>query len=315
MSTGVRREETTAMAEAARLHYLEGLTKQEVGTRLGLSRFKVARLLERARAEGVVRIEVREPARLDDELSLLVQRQFGLRAAVVVRGDDPADLARAAAARLDRLLGPRDVLGVSWGATLEAVVEALPGREGAGPDVVQICGAIAGTSPGEGPSELAWSAAERLRGRLHLLPAPALAGTPGTRRALVRNAAIGPTLAMFPSVTVALLGIGSLEVGGRSSLLASGAIPHGTLSRLRGRGAVGDLLVHVFDARGRMIPTGLAGRTVAMSLAELRAVPTVVAAAGGAGKEAAVGGALRTGLVDVLVTDDARALAALREGR
>ena len=55
------------------------LTQDEVGKRLGISRFKVGRLLDRALREDAVRIEIVHPAaRLVDLEDALVQR-FGLQ--------------------------------------------------------------------------------------------------------------------------------------------------------------------------------------------------------------------------------------------
>ena len=44
---------------ACRRYYLDGASKSEIAAELGISRFKVARLLERARREGIVRIDRR----------------------------------------------------------------------------------------------------------------------------------------------------------------------------------------------------------------------------------------------------------------
>src|SRR6266540_1140837 len=95
-----------AKAHAARLHFLRGMTKSEIADRLGVSRFKVARMLEQAREEGIVRVEVLEPVSVADELGAALEERFGLALAVVVRGDDPDAPARAAARWLPELLGP-----------------------------------------------------------------------------------------------------------------------------------------------------------------------------------------------------------------
>ena len=63
--------------------------------------------------------------------------------------------------------------------------------------------------------------------------------------------------------------------------------------------AAGHMLVHVFDDKGRIVS---AERSIALSVAQLRRT-RVVAVAGGRPKHRAVLGALRTKLVDVLVTD------------
>jgi DNA-binding transcriptional regulator LsrR (DeoR family) len=64
----------------------------------------------------------------------------------------------------------------------------------------------------------------------------------------------------------------------------------------------------VFDDDGRIVS---AERAIALSVGRLQHA-RVVAAAGGRRKQRAVAGALRTGLIDVLVTDAACARHALR---
>jgi DNA-binding transcriptional regulator LsrR (DeoR family) len=232
----------------------------------------VLRLLEQARAEGVVRFEIDEPVPVDDELSRRLEVRFGLERAVVV--DDA--IAEAAGGILPGLLRPRDVLGVAWGETLAAIVPHLAPPPARVP-VVQVCGAIEGLVPGTGPTELAARYAAWAGGRFHPLEAPAVADERALRRA------VRPTTEIFDRVTLTLLGIGTRRDG------------------------AGHLLVHVFDDDGRIVSTE---RAIALSVKQLRRT-RVVAAAGGAGKRRAVLGALRTGLLDVLVTDAACARHAL----
>ena len=55
-------DDTRLMLRAAQLYYRLNLTQDEVGKRLGISRFKVGRLLDRALREDAVRIEIVHPA-------------------------------------------------------------------------------------------------------------------------------------------------------------------------------------------------------------------------------------------------------------
>jgi len=274
------------MAHAARLYYLRGLSKQEVAQRLGISRFRAARLLTAARDTGVVRIEIAAELDEADETAAALERAFGLRHAVVARTNE--DVPPLAAAWLPQLLGPRDVLGVAWGATLRAVAGLLPQLE-LGIPVVQICGAIPGLDSGTGPSEVGFRIAERLGGTLHTLPAPALASA-AARDELLRNEAVRPTVSLFGRITVALVGI-----GGR---LPTDASP----------GAAGHMLVHLFDDTGRVLSADM--NAIALPLEGLRTA-RVIAVAAGRQKRRAVLAALRTGLLDVLVTDEQTARYAL----
>jgi DNA-binding transcriptional regulator LsrR (DeoR family) len=106
-------------ATVARCYYLDGATKTEIAAELGLSRFKIARLLEEARASGIVRIELDSSGQIDRDLSVRLAEAFGLQHCVVMDGpeDDEAllrgTLGRAAADLVTEIVEDGDVLGLS----------------------------------------------------------------------------------------------------------------------------------------------------------------------------------------------------------
>src|ERR1700721_1821807 len=75
-----RPSEVVLAARVARQFYLEGVSKVDIADRLGISRFRVARLLDSARESGLVRIEIGLPGgALDAGLSAELCSAFGLR--------------------------------------------------------------------------------------------------------------------------------------------------------------------------------------------------------------------------------------------
>src|SRR4029077_15242955 len=80
-------EDLRLALRAATLYYLDGLTQAEIAQRLGVSRPTAGRLVARAKANGLVRIEVVVPPDLrhhlhaDEERAL--EERFGLTEAVV----------------------------------------------------------------------------------------------------------------------------------------------------------------------------------------------------------------------------------------
>lgn len=276
-----------AKSYVARLHYKEGLSKQEIAARVGISRFKVARLLTQARAEGIVRIEVEDPVRIDDQAGRSLAERYGLELAVVVPEVD--ELPNAAAAWLPQWLGD-GVLGVGWGATLAAVAEALDGNVEDSVDVVQLCGVIPGLRPGTTPVELTLRFAQRLHGRAYVLPAPALASQQA-REELLTHEALTPTVARWADAHTVLASIGP-------------RLPRAPDI------AVGHLLVQSFDLHGGLVDALPAQQAIAIETDRLRSARVIVVA-GGQFKHAAVLGALRTGLLDILICDLATAEHAL----
>jgi dihydroxyacetone kinase-like protein len=66
---------------------------------------------------------------------------------------------------------------------------------------------------------------------------------------------------------------------------------------------VGDIAGNHFDLDGNIIKDGFTSRQITISSDALMQIPTRISVAGGPGKTNAVIGALRSGLVNVLVTD------------
>src|SRR3954449_890773 len=119
-------------ASVARRYYLDGRSKVEIAGEFGLSRFKVARLIDEARASGLVRIEIGHKGLIDVDLSARVQERFGLQHAVVVDVTDDRDesvrkpLGQGAAELLTEVIGPDDVRDVAWSRSVRAMPTALP---------------------------------------------------------------------------------------------------------------------------------------------------------------------------------------------
>ena len=293
--------------QVARLFFERQLTKVEIAARLGISRFRVARLLDRALAEGVVRIEFRDTPAQDRALGQRVAERYGIGRCVVAATDvGGASVARLGAEVVDGILEPGETIGIAWGSTVARVVRAMPAREDASIDVVQLAGSSTSLDAAGDPGDLTRVLAERLGARHHRIHAPAFVESGELRAALVRQAEVAATVERFAAIDVAVIGIGAFDMtagAASSSLLRSGALAAADADRLARLGAIGDLLVHPFTADGRFVAPDLAERAIAISIEELRQVPTVVAIAAGPAKIAAIRGALMTGVVGVLVTD------------
>src|SRR5260221_3606089 len=127
-----RPSEVVMAARVARQFSLQGVTKVDTADRLGISRFRVARLLDSARETGMVRIEIGLPGgSLDAGLSAELCSALGLKHAFVFNfpdDDEPAlrsRLGEGAGQALMDLIRPGDVLGMSWSRTLSGLAAAL----------------------------------------------------------------------------------------------------------------------------------------------------------------------------------------------
>lgn len=307
--------ETRLMLHAAQLYYRRNLTQDQVGERLGVSRFKVGRLLDRALRESAVRIEIVHPAaRLVDLEDALVGR-FGLRGAVVVdvppgtSVEDAEALARerVGTAAADHLaaLAPTGAIGVSWGrAMLELAAHLRPGWTDA-TEIVQLNGAISRSERPTGAQEVAERFGTTTGAAIRLMAAPAIVGSARLRRALEADAAVGETLAAARSAPTAVFGMG--VAGPMSAHVLSGYLDEAEVDALDAAGAVGDVLGRFLAIDGRIALPALDERTVGLPLADLGAKALALGLAAGPGRGPIALAALRAGCVNTLVADEATA--------
>jgi len=310
-------DEQGLMVKVAELYYLRDLTQQEIADRLGCSRPTISRLLRRSRAAGVVRIDVIPPngeSQLHD-VARELEKAFHLRDALVVatRGGSAAAtrqaLGQATVRYLEQLLKGGERIGVSWGTSLAAVVDQVrPRRLQA--TIVPLVGGLGQITPSIHANDLARRLAVAYYGDVHLLHAPALLAQASVRTALLSDPPIRAVLDLARTVDVALVGIGALVRS--STLIQSGYFSVEDLAALRQRGAVGDICTRPFTADGGPVDPVLENRILAVDLADLQRIPVVIGVAAGSEKAPAILGALRGGLVKVIVTDQAAARAILR---
>lgn len=310
-------ESTELLAvRVAELYYEENKTQDEVGALLGITRWKVGRLLTRAREAGIVRIEIIHPRarRLDVERQL--RDRFGLKDAVVVPlpADDEEVNPRVAQAAADYLAAVRPVprtLGVSWGRTLDEVARLLAPGWTVGVQVVQINGGVSLNSKQGTAAQTAVTIAQKGQGQATLLPIPAILEQVETKRAIERDRAVASVRALGASASAYLYSAG---VAGASSVhVDSGYLSESDVDDLVAKGAVGDVVGRYINSAGKIVDSALDERTVGLGLDELRAAEHAIFVVAGDAKHDVARAVVTSGLCSVIVTDEATAHALLEE--
>lgn len=297
------------MVQAARLYHEQKLTQPEVAQRLGVSQSRVSRWLKEAEAQGIVRTVVVAPEGVYPELEERIQDRFGLAHVLVadVRGDErmilPA-LGSTAAMYLESTLTDQACIGISsYSASVMAAVQAMsPLKKRRAKKVVQVMGGIGQPGAQVIATQIADRLARLTGAAAIFLPTPGIVSNPATREALMKDDVVGSVAADWPHLTDLILGIGSLAP---SPLLQSSgnAVSEAEMDQLLALGAVGDVAMHFLDPEGAPVHSELDERVVGIDLPGLLRVPRRIAIAGGARKHQAIQAALRSGLVNVFITD------------
>jgi DNA-binding transcriptional regulator LsrR (DeoR family) len=312
-----RPSEVVLAARVARQYYLEGISKIEIADRLGISRFRVARLLESARESGLVRIEIGLPGGvLDAGLSAELCSVFGLKQAFVFNFPEDGSplrqrLGEAAGQVLMDLIKPGDVLGLTWSRTLSGLTAALTQLPPC--PIVQLTGAV---PPPDGRDllELVRSVARVGGGPAHVFYAPMLLDDAQAAAAIRRQSDVAEAFTLIPSVTIAVAAVGAWGPG-LSTLYD--AITDAEREVMAALGVDAELAGVFIGADGRTLATPLDSRMIVTPAALFTQIPFILAVAYDAAKSPAVRAAIRGGLVHGLVTHTslARSLLSLADSR
>jgi DNA-binding transcriptional regulator LsrR (DeoR family) len=307
----VSSDQIRLLTKVARMYHERGLRQPQIAAKLHISQPRVSRLLRRAAEYGIVRTIVVTPRGVHSDIEEQIERAYGLSEVVVVDTDDQAEdhqviraLGAAAAVYLETTLMGGERIGVSsWSATLLATVEAMRPRPTAVAEtVVQMLGGVGNVTAQTQATRIAGRLAQLTGAGAVYLPAPGLLASDDMRQIFVTDPNIGPVLRACDDLTMALVGIGSLEP---SPLLreSGNAFAESELPGLKAAGAVGDVCLRFFDEQGNHLDSGLDERVLGIDADTLRSIPHRVGVAGGARKYTAIRAALRGGWVSVLVTD------------
>lgn len=297
-------DEALRLAQIARRFYLDGQSKQDIARDLGVTRFKVARLLEDARDRGVVHIEIAAPSLIDPDLSERLAAAYRLRHAIVLAVPDCPEpelrrhLAQVTADLLTEIVTEADVLGIGYGRTLNETTAALTRL--ARCTTVQLAGALLGVHVSENSIELVRRVAAVSSGPAYPLYTPQVLPDPGTAETLRRQPQVAEVYRRFDDVTKAVVAVGSWKPP--HSLLYE-ALPEGERDHLLAKGVVAELCATVVDADGNDVAPEFTDRCIAIRGYQLKAVDEVIAVAGGRDKPGAVEAVLRGGFANSLITD------------
>lgn len=295
-------EERLLATRVARRYFVDDASKVQIADEFGVSRFKVARLLDYARAEGLVTITINDAGMVDVHRSERLGALLRLNEVLVVASHGPEaerrrQVGRAAANLLRDTLREGDVLGLAWGRTLTAMTEEL--TELPRVSVVQLTGAVGGNL-NESPVEVVRRVALRAGADARAIFAPLLVEDAATATALRRQPDVASAMALFADVTVAVLSVGSWDPP-ISQLRA--VMSEADRETLNARGVMAEIAGILLDKEGRLVGADFSDRSLSISPLELAKVPRVIAVAAGAQKGRAVQAAAFSRLISAIVVD------------
>lgn len=298
------------------MHFQEGITQAEIAKLTKLSHAKVNRLIKQGREMGMVEITIRSQYQALFDLEARFREATGLETVRITPTASPNphtilhQVGAAAASLLLERLQDGDTVCITGGKGVSAVVEMMNPERSFSVEVVPATGCVQGKHYTD-VNHVATQMAEKLGGNAFLIHAPLFADSVSEKKTLMKMKSVTDVFNRARKARVAVLGIGSI-LSGDSSYYDLHPTSRGDRAEIEKAGAAGELLAHLINADGAVCDYELNARLVAMSPAELDAVPYTIGVAAGANKVAPICAALRGRHVKAMVLDEATANGVLR---
>lgn len=292
--------------EAAKLYYLLDYNQSEIAKILGLSRPTVSRLLQQAKAEGIVQIKIMDPVEDIQSLSNQLEKRFHLKKAIIANIPQYEEniiknyLGEKAAAYLNETVKDGDIIGVTWGTTLYHVGIELKQKFVKDVKVVQLKGGVSHSETNTYASEILYLFGQAFNTLPLHLPLPAIVDHIVVKQAMEADRHIKRILDLGKQANIAVFTVGT--VLNESLLFRLGYFTDEDLATLR-ENAVGDICSRFFDKNGAICNLSLNERTLGIDLELLKKKEQSILIAGGASKIEGIYGALKGGYANILVTD------------
>lgn len=301
----------TIIAEVASMYYEKNIPQNEIAEKMYYSKSKVSRLLRRAKELGIVEIQIKYPIERAYEIEREVKELFGLRDAIIIRDFPDRNeintrlkrLGKIAADYLEEILKDGDLIGLSWGRTLNHMVTQMKPKESKEITVVQMMGASAdGYDDASNSINLVRHMSEAYNGSAMFLYAPLFVENNLVKNSLMKEKIIAKTINFGKKVDYLVTGIADFNVGD-TAISWAGYLNEKRKKELQRRGAVGFFCGHFIDSKGNPVLGEEEDNIIGVSLHDIKQIPFVIAVSGGVNKAKATYAALNGKYIDCLITD------------
>ena len=297
--------ERALIVKVARMYYEQNMSQDQIARALLTSRSNVSRILSVAKQRGIVEIKIIEESRRETEIEELLMSRFGLRAAMVAKvpkgTSDYEAVGQLAVGSFLNHLKPRVKVAISWGRSIQAMVDALEPESRPDLTFIPLMGGMTAIPSSHSGEALIRSLAEKFNAEYQILHAPTIVQSPDIKVALMREPSVASVIESARTADVAFVGIGSKGANSSQHILESAGMTEADNPDFYSKWA-GDLAGRFFDREGKAVNSRLDNRTVGLDLEEISKIKRVVGVAAGEEKTEGILAALRGGLISELVT-------------
>lgn len=292
------------------LYYNQRFTQAEIARKLDSSRTTISRILDEAREEGYVQINILAPLKKNEVLASKLKRKYSLKNAIVFEniGEysfDLENLGKTIANYVNSIVKKNYTIGISWGKAMESFVTNMSHYEWKNCRIVQINGSLGSDGNAMDASEIAIRLGQQTNSHYELLSAPAFVDSKNLQNELLNQTQIKKVIALADEYDISISGIGNLKQR-YNTIYLSGVVTKRDLNILKEHGAVGHIAGRMYDKDGNEVLIEDQW-PISPSIGIFKNVLHSIGCAIGEDRSEAVKGAIKGELINTLICDAALA--------
>lgn len=314
---GLEASKIYQIIKVAKMYYELKMSQEEISKQEGISKSTVSRLLQKGIDNGYIQVHIEYPMESVTALEEQIKQCFGLKEVFVspVTVDDSElilrDVCKALADRLDRYIYDDDVVGVSWGVTMNFLANNMHKLSAKQVKVVQMNGGVPRHTIPTGGTRIVDSLSSACDGEGYLFPVPAIVDSKIIADVLKNDSQVRNVLSLAQSSNTTIFSVGAVTKN--SILYQAGYFKEEEYQRLVDMEAVGDICSRFFNLDGEIVDKDLDDRVVGITLDEIRKKKNRIALVSGLHKIDAILGALNGRYLNILYIDERTASKLLEE--
>lgn len=301
------KQKLARIVKAAKMYYQLDYSQQDIAKELGISRPSVSRLLQEAKEQGIVHIQILDPTEGEQKLADKLKDQYNLKDCIIVNVPIFEDriikeyIGKKAAIFIREIVEPGDVIGTTWGTTLYEMSRHLQPKNVSNVQVVQLNGGVSHSETSTFASDILTKLGKTFDTVPHFLPLPAVVDHLLVKQAIVADRHIRKVLELGKKANIVVLTVGDFNED--ATLVKADYFTKEDLAELKDKNAAGDICSRFFDRQGKLCSNEINARTIGIELDELKKKETSLLIAGGMKKVEGIIGALKGGYANILITD------------
>lgn len=300
---------TKQALKASRYYYENGYDQSKIAKEMGLSRPTVSRLLQFAKENGYVKINIVDPFSDVESLEKGIKDKFDLNKVIVTNAPSndyrtiTQNIGKAGAEYLESIVKDNDSIGVTWGRTVNEVANNLSPNSNPQENVkvVQIKGGVSHSATNSFAHEVISKFAKAFHTAADILPLPVIFDNVATSELVRQDKQTKHIMDEVRKTNIALFTVGTVRDD--NMLFNLDYLTEDEINTLKAN-AVGDISSRFINAEGEIADKRINERTIGIELDELKEKDHSILIAGGEQKLKSIKAALIGKYANEFITDN-----------